>query len=188
MCEEDRTTAGAAAALQECAALWSVGEIRSAGVVAAACSALVAGLDSPGLRVLAARTASEADYEVPELPPVALAELGLVFYPVASPAGREAATRALARRLLAGGLTAREFTRRLHRRDGHELPLTERLAELDDAYDILEYGDSTAAQVDAEVLAEARRLATLPDAPADYPDPPARVRARTGAGSVRRRR
>jgi hypothetical protein len=91
--------------------------------------------------------------------PEALEELGLTFYPVAGEAGQEAAARALARRMLTGELTPREFTCRIHQRHGHELALTERLAALDDEYDTLEYGDRTAAQVDAEVTAEARRLA-----------------------------
>ena len=83
--------------------------------------------------------------------PAALDELGLTFYPVGSDAGQEAAARALARPMLAGELTPREFIFRIHQRYGHELPLTERLAELDDEYDILEYGDRTVDQVDAEV-------------------------------------
>ncbi|MYS07219.1 hypothetical protein GTW71_12390 [Streptomyces sp. SID6041] len=148
----------AAIALQDRAALWGAEEVRAADVVAAACDALVAGLDTPGLRMLAACTRSEADYDIHDLLPPALAELGLAFYPLGDEAGREAAARALARSMLAGELTPREFTFRLHRRYGHGLPLTERLALLDDEYDILEYGDRTVEQVDAEVTAEARRL------------------------------
>ncbi|MFF4012595.1 hypothetical protein [Streptomyces sp. NPDC001717] len=53
----------------------------------------------------------------------------------------------------------------IHQRHGHELPLTERLAELDDEYDILEYGDRTVDQVNAEVTAEARRIAAHPTVP-----------------------
>lgn len=101
-------------------------------MVNAACDALVAGLDTPGLRILAACTRAEADYDVHHLLPEALDELGLTFYPVASEAGQEAAARSLARRMLAGELTPREFTFRIHQRHGHELPLTKRLAELDD--------------------------------------------------------
>ncbi|MCX5008455.1 hypothetical protein OHB05_38460 [Streptomyces sp. NBC_00638] len=153
------STESAAGRLQDHAALWSVGEIRAVAVVGAACDALVAGLDSPGLRALAACTRTEADYDVHELLPQALDELGLVFYPIAGDGGREAAARALARRMLAGELTAREFTSRIHQRYGHEPALTERLAELDDEYDTLEYGDRTVEQVDAEVTAEARSLA-----------------------------
>ncbi|MFC8918044.1 hypothetical protein ACFT5C_19965 [Streptomyces sp. NPDC057116] len=167
-------TEAAASALQDHAALWSVGEVRASDVVNAACDALIAGLDTPGLRILAACTRAEADYDVHDLLPAALDELGLTFYPVDDEAGHEAAARALARRMLAGELTPREFTFRIHRRHGHELPLTERLAELDDEYgvleyddeyDVLEYGDRTVAQVDAEVTAEARRLAAHPAIP-----------------------
>lgn len=166
------STEPAAIALQEHAALWSVGEIRASDVVVAACDALVAGLDTPGLRMLAACTRAEADYDVHHLLPAALDELGLTFYPVASEAGQEAAARALARRMLAGELTPREFTYRMHQRHGHELPLTERLAELDDEYRILEYGDRTVDQVDAEVSAEARRLAAHPTVSAEPTDSP----------------
>lgn len=95
------------------------------------------------------------------LPP-ALAELGLTFHPVASEAGHEAAVRALARRTLAGELTPWDFTFRIHERYGHELTLTERLAELDDEYGVLEYSDRTVDQVNADVTAEARRLAAHP--------------------------
>ncbi|MFF5516978.1 hypothetical protein [Streptomyces coeruleorubidus] len=160
------STEAAAIALQDHAALWSVGEIRACDVVHAACDALVAGLDTPGLRILAACTSAEADYDVQELLPVALDELGLTFHPATSDAGREDAARALARRLLAGELTPRGLTSRLHQRFGHELPLTERLTELDDEYDVLEYGNGTVGQVDAEVTAEARRLAAHPHVPA----------------------
>ncbi|MGW0472244.1 hypothetical protein [Streptomyces coeruleorubidus] len=160
------STEAAAIALQDHAALWSVGEIRASDVVHAACDALVAGLDTPGLRILAACTSAEADYDVHELLPVALDELGHTFYPATGDAGREDAARALARRMLAGELTPRELTSRIHQRFGHELPLTERLAELDDEYDVLEYDNATVDQVDAEVTAEARRLAAHPHVPA----------------------
>ncbi|MGW6145817.1 hypothetical protein ACWFR4_48810, partial [Streptomyces sp. NPDC055140] len=79
-----------------------------------------------------------------------------------SVAGQEAAARALAARVLAGELRPRELVFRIRQRFGHELPLVERLANLDDEYDILEYGDRTPAQVDADVLAEALRLTQHP--------------------------
>ncbi|QIP87558.1 hypothetical protein GLX30_30025 [Streptomyces sp. Tu 2975] len=165
------STEAAATALQDHAALWSLGEVRASDVVDAACDALVAGLDTPGLRVLAACTRAEADHDIHALLPEALDELGLTFYPVAGDAGQEAAVRALARRMLAGELTPRQFTFRIHERFGHELPLTERLAELDDEYDIIDHGDRTVDQVDAEVTAEAGRLAAQPRStePTDTP-------------------
>ncbi|MFF7609190.1 hypothetical protein [Streptomyces parvulus] len=153
------TSAEAAAlALQDRAALWRTGEAGAADVVSSACDALVAGVDSPALRVLAACTRAEADYDVHDLLPPALDELGLVLHPAGSRAAQEAGVRALATRTLAGELTPRELAFRIHQRFGHDLPLTERLAELDDEYDYLELGDGTPAQVDADVLAEARRI------------------------------
>ncbi|MFG3297069.1 hypothetical protein ACGF3G_50940 [Streptomyces sp. NPDC048179] len=148
----------AASVLQDHAALWSMGEVSAGDVVSAACEALVAGLDSPALRILAACTRAEADYDVPDLLPPALDELGLAFYPVGSIAAREAVVRVLAARMLDGELTPRHLAFRIHQRFGHELPLAEGLAELDDEYDVLDYGDKTPEQVDGEVVAEARRL------------------------------
>ncbi|MFG2949785.1 hypothetical protein [Streptomyces adustus] len=110
------STEAAAVALQDHAALWSMGEIRAHDVVHAACDALVAGLDTPGLRILAACTRAEADYDVHDLLPAAL-------------------------------------------------------AELDDEYDTLEYGDRALDQVDAEVTTEARRLAAHSTVP-EPTDPP----------------
>ncbi|MFD4763784.1 hypothetical protein ACFWOJ_34600, partial [Streptomyces sp. NPDC058439] len=61
------STEPSARELQDRAALWSMGEICATDVVTAACGALVAGLDSPALRTLAACTRAEADYDVPDL-------------------------------------------------------------------------------------------------------------------------
>ncbi|MFF3663572.1 hypothetical protein [Streptomyces olivochromogenes] len=171
------STEPAARRLQDCAVLWSMGEIRAADVVTAACDALVAGLDSPALRILAARTRAEADYAVPDLLPPALDELGLTFHPAGGvagqeAAGQEAAARALATRMPAGELTPRELAFRIHQRFGHELPLTEQLANLDDDYDVLEYGHRTQTQVDADVTAEALRLAQHTRVPTEPTDPP----------------
>ncbi|WP_370665710.1 hypothetical protein [Streptomyces sp. IBSBF 2507] len=156
------STSAAALALQDHAALWSLGEIPATEVVSSACDALVAGLDSPALRMLAACTRTEAYYDVPDLLPPALDELGLTFCPAGSVAGQEDAARALAARMLARELTPRELVFRIHQRFGHGLPLVEALANLDDEYDILDYGDRTSAQVDADVVAEALRLTRHP--------------------------
>lgn len=165
------STEAAAGELQDCATLWSAGEIPATDVVSAACDALVADLGSPGLRMLAACTRAEAPYDVHDLLPVALDELGLVLHPPGSEAGREAAVRTLARRMLAGRLQPWELTFRIHQNYGRELPLTERLAALDHEYAILEGSDEAVAQIDAEVTAEARHLAEdhprVPAEPAD---------------------
>ncbi|KIZ16041.1 hypothetical protein SNA_22685 [Streptomyces natalensis ATCC 27448] len=149
-----------------------MGEISATDIVTGACDALVDGLDSPALRTLAACTRAEAMYDVPELLPPALLELGLTFYPFDGVAGRGAAARALAARMLAGELSPRELAFRVHQHFGHELPLAERLAELDDAYDTLAYGDRTPAQLDADVRAEALRLVRHPRVSTDPTDAP----------------
>lgn len=59
------STEPASRKLQDRAVLWSMGEICATDIVAAACDALVVGLDSPALRILAACTRSEAPYDVP---------------------------------------------------------------------------------------------------------------------------
>ncbi|MGW4897028.1 hypothetical protein ACWEQL_32925 [Kitasatospora sp. NPDC004240] len=144
--------------LQNRAVLWSIGELDGPGIVGAACDALVAGLDTPGLRRLAACSRDEAPYDVPVLLPEALGELGLTYHPPGGETGREAVARTLARRLLTGELSPRDLADRIHRRFGHGLDLAEPLAALADDYGILGYTDRTEAEIDADVLAEARRL------------------------------
>ncbi|MGW6844408.1 hypothetical protein [Streptomyces sp. NPDC054958] len=67
-----------------------------------------------------------------------------------------------------------ELTFRINQRYGHELPLTARLAELDEEYAFLEHGgDEAVARIDLEVMAEARRLAAVhPRVPAEPTDVP----------------
>ncbi|WP_243859939.1 hypothetical protein [Streptomyces sp. BK208] len=127
-----------------------------------ACDALVAGLDSPALRIPAACTRAEADYDVPDPLPPALDELGLALHPAASAAGREGAVRALATLMPDGEPTPREPAFRVHQRLGHEFPPAEPLARLDDEYDLLAYDGGRPTEVDAEDRAEALRLARHP--------------------------
>ena len=74
--------------------------------------------------------------------------------------GQEAAVRALAAQAVSGSLAPRELAAAIHRHFGHGLPLTQRLAALDDEYDLGEYATMTHEQIDQEVIAEARRLHT----------------------------
>jgi hypothetical protein len=117
----------------------------------------------PSLRILAGLTRTEADYHVREILPAAPAELGLDFYPRDSRGGQEAAARVLAAQAVSGSLTPRELAAAIHRHFGHNpLPLAERLAVLDDVYDLGfgpgTYATMTREQIDQEVLGEARRL------------------------------
>jgi hypothetical protein len=144
--------------LQDTAALWSINAVSPQAVVRCACDALIAGLDSPSLRILAGLTRAEADYHVPDILPAALAELGLDFHPRDTRGGQEAAARALAGQAVSGSLTPRELAAAIHQHFGHGLPLAERLAALDDEYDLGAYATMTREQIDQEVIAEARRL------------------------------
>lgn len=149
----------AAMELSDAAALWSVGYLSAAGVVRTACDALVAGLDGAALGMLAAAPYTSADDEVPALLEPALNELGFAFHPWSSPSGLAAAVVAMSRRTLAGRVTPRELTSWAHRRVGHhQLPLAERLVDLDDVYGCIDYGDQTVEEIDTDVLAEARRI------------------------------
>ena len=91
--------------LQDTAALWSIDAVSPQAVVSCARDALIAGLDSPSLRILAGLTRTEADYHVLDILPAALAELGLDFYPRDSRGGQEAAARALAAQASCAGST-----------------------------------------------------------------------------------
>ncbi|SFT55822.1 hypothetical protein SAMN04487904_103422 [Actinopolyspora lacussalsi subsp. righensis] len=159
----------AATVLQEHAVLWSAREIRAEEFVRSACDALVAGLDSPTLRVLAACTRAEATEAVRELLPTALGELGLVFYPLDSEAATEPAVRLLAGRLLAGKVMPRTFAWRISRVYGSNVDLALPFVGLHEAYDTVVYTEYTVAELDAEVIAEARRIAAYPHEPMESP-------------------
>ncbi len=149
----------ALANMRDAAALWSVGYITAAEVVRNACDLLAAGHDGPNLRILAAVPFRNADQEVPEVLEAAMTDLGLTYYTRGSQAGQEAAVRALAARVLAGTMSPMSLAVWAHSKIGHDrLALAERLVELDDVYDTIEYTDTTEQDVDAEVIAEARRI------------------------------
>ncbi|MEV7772008.1 GNAT family N-acetyltransferase [Kitasatospora sp. NPDC086791] len=156
------TPAQARTRLQDRAALWSSVASDGRAVIDAACEALVAGLDGPALRELAACSYGEATTDLDDLLSPALTEQGLVLHPRGSRSADQAALRALATGFLAGELTARELTRVVHQRFGHELEAADPLSCLDDEYDILAYGTRTRAELDADVRTEARRLTGAP--------------------------
>jgi hypothetical protein len=139
--------------------LWSLDAIPSEAIVDAATNALVAGLDSQSLRVLAGTLPAAAAVEVPELLPRAMRELGLPFFARGGTDGQLPAARALARELTAGAVSARALVARMHRVFGHDThALIEPLVILDDVYDILEYTGQDEADVERQVLEAAERL------------------------------
>lgn len=149
----------ALADLQAAAAMWSVDRCSHADVVAAACTALVAGVDSPSLRQLAGVSALAANVEVPDLLPLALAELGLQFFDRGSASGQVAAAGVMARRCLGGRVSPRELVEWAHNTFTHgSNDRLEPLLVLDDKYDIIEYCGMTPQELDAAVLTACRNL------------------------------
>ncbi|MFG1841217.1 hypothetical protein ACGFH8_22675 [Micromonospora sp. NPDC049175] len=145
--------------LQDAATLWSIGQGTAAEVIGAACDCLVAGVDSPSLCILAGVSSTATEQDLLQWLEPTLAELGLSFYRRGSEELENAAVRIMATKLLVGALSPRELARWTHSVIGHDgTPLAEELVMLDDVYDTLEYCEETEAEVDARVLAEARRL------------------------------
>jgi len=145
--------------------LWGVGFVNAADVVRAACDVLAAGLGGMAMAMLAGVHLRRADEEAPDLMPDALAEVGLPFFPRGSEAGQAAGLAAMAGRLLSGILKPRELTAWAHGVIGHDgCELGQALVALDDQYDLAyavggDRGEQVdTAALDAEVIAEARRL------------------------------
>ncbi|SIQ13900.1 hypothetical protein [Micromonospora avicenniae] len=158
----------ALARLQDAAILWSVGSGTAADVIDAACDCLVADADSPTLRILAGISpvkGSESD-ELRRWLEGALAELSLAYYPEGSREGEEEALRIMARRLLAGTITPRDLTSwafRFITWDG--TPMAAELIGLDNTYEYVDavhdghpHTSTATEDLDADVIAEARRL------------------------------
>jgi hypothetical protein len=61
--------------------------------------------------------------------------------------------------VLTGAAPPRELAAWAHSKIGHDqIPIAERLVELDDVYDAVEYGNQTLDEIDADVIDEARRI------------------------------
>lgn len=145
-------------ALVDAAAKWASGLCNASDVVDVATDALVAGLDSPGLVLLAGSTRADADAdaEIHDLLPDTMEELHLPFFGWNHPDSRLLAAAGLAREHVDGRLPARDLCRIIHSRFGHcAHDLIEPLAVLDDEYDVLDYSRTpTEAQLEHRVFEE----------------------------------
>jgi hypothetical protein len=79
----------ATGALQDTAALPSIGAVSPQAVVRCARDALIAGLDSPSLRILAGLTRAEADCHVLDILPAARPNSGWTSTPATAAAARK---------------------------------------------------------------------------------------------------
>lgn len=143
---------------------WLVEERGMEPVVRAACDALVAGLDGEALRSLAARSVHSSSYDgaADEVVHAALTEQGRPLPERETDEVKRAAALAMASEVLAGRLTPRALAAWAHRVIGHTGPEdVQRLVVLDDCYDELAWEEQTEADIDQQVIAEARRLAAI---------------------------
>lgn len=155
-------TEGATEALHDAVALW---EVRSAfgsnEVISAAVDALVAGADSPSLRELAGRSAQDSYWTLRPLVEGTLEELNISYPGPGSDDVQVAAARVMCKRLLGGGMTARDFAAWAHTTIGHEgAARLQPLVELDDAYDVREYTGRSLEDLETAAHGEATSLLT----------------------------
>lgn len=140
---------------------WAAGG-RGQPLVDAAAQALVDGLDSPTLRLLAGAPAATADEEASDLAHSVFEELGLAIATRLSSSAIVERARQRARRFLQGDDTARELARdlwRMHVAAGYPDELAD-FAGLDDWYDMIEHGviDGRLEDADIATLDAARAL------------------------------
>lgn len=137
-------------------ALWCVNEKSAWDVVFAACDLVVEDVPAPSLAVLAAVSRRQADVEVPIRLREVLPELGFDPLERGTVEAKEAALLAMARRVLTGEVTPRDLAKWACRKLRYaESDLAMELFELDDDYEI---GGRSGEEINADVLAEARRL------------------------------
>ena len=149
-----------AARLRDAAALWLVAPGPGAeALIDAACDALVAGIDSPSLRMLAGESPRQTYFRLRPLVEVTLAELDQPPLPESGDDLEVAATRVMCRLLLDDQMSSRELAAWVHRNVGHGGARTlQPLVELDDAYDAMDYIGTPVEELDASVRTEATSL------------------------------
>lgn len=145
------------------AAIEWTGGARGQVLVDAAAQALVDGLDSPTLRILAGSPRAAADEEATEFGPLVFEELGIRIEPRLSQAAIIEAARLMASDLLTGRWTPRGATAALYRMyvaSDYASELAD-FSGFDDWYDMLRDGivSGSVETVDEAVMQSARTLA-----------------------------
>lgn len=146
--------------LREDAILWTVDEVTTVELVRSACDALVDGLDSQELRLLAGANGSTSNFEIDDLLRAIASDLGFKMWPHGSEGARFAASLVLAARCVAGQIDPREFAAWMHERirHGHPDRRVEALVSLDDRYDTVNYTGESIRAIDGAVLEAAGLL------------------------------
>ena len=142
------------------ALFWAIGRIPSEDIADAATSALVDGVDSPTLALLAGLTPREAVEQVPELLPRALSELGMPIPPRDSDEAKVEAACEFAHKLVKGDLAPREAAGTIYKLflPGYPDEVYPFLL-LHDEYSLIgQYTRRSEAQIDAAVIDAAREF------------------------------
>ena len=144
-------------ALEEAVSLWRSNASHVAEVIDAATDCLVAGLDSPSLRMLAGASPRASMLELEPLIFASLEELGRADL-LQRNIQREA-LRTMSRRFARGAMSARELAAWAHTHVGHDGPEDcQPLVVLDDMYDEAGYAGCDTAELDHWTQLEAEAL------------------------------
>jgi len=139
-------------------ALWYIGARSAADIVRTACDLLVAGFDGPALCELAAAPYDLTDSEVPDLLEPALRDIGLPYHVPGSPSARFEALAAVASLTLSHDITPSALVVHAYWNsdEGDEFALP--LKQFHDFYAFGSHGDAEGDEIDAKVMAQARRI------------------------------
>ncbi len=146
---------------RDTASLWMVRRASAEDVVRVACDLLVAGVDGPAMCELAAVSIRHADADLPLVLEPALREVGLPHHEPGSTGAQEAGLVVMCARVLANEVHPQSLTSWAHAEFGHGgIDLAQGLVTLDDSYDMADVTGADTGELDAEVRAEALRVAT----------------------------
>jgi len=142
--------------------MWSVDEVESEKVVHAAAQSVAAGETAEWVVALACLPPDAASNEIADVLDRVPPDLPFAVMPRGNPEAELAAAYAMVRRYVEGRVAERDLVRWMHSVIGHDrVDELELLVVLDDLYDDVEYSSDTTESVDAEVRAEAIRVAGL---------------------------
>lgn len=151
---------------------WAAGG-DGASLVDAAAQALVDGLDSPNLRMLAGARSADAEDEADEYGPLAFAELELDIPPRSSRDAVLACAVQIARRVVSGAEPARPGAQAIYRlfvRSRYEADELATFSGIDDFYDMLDNGTFAGSYADADRTTMGECIQLIGSLGERYPD------------------
>ena len=167
-------------------ALWRLSPSYTTDVIDGAAACLVAGADTPSLRLLAGASPKDSQFTLEPIISGTLSELRL---PVRDESEQSAAMRAMARRYTRGDVGAKDLTDWAHKFIGHDGDdRCQAFVELDDIFDVEVQHEALDQQLRPEVEAFLRGLPSPMDAATVVVAPATPVPSRFKRFRLRRRR